>query len=264
MTRNELLQTAQQVEALGYDVFSCSDHLNFPGSEMAPLITLSAVAAVTQQLQLQPMVLANDFRHPAVVASETATLDRISDGRCALGIGAGWLGPDFQGPGLPFDSAGERVERLAESVQVIRGLHSDRPFSFQGKHYVIGNMSGNMRGAPELVRSPMPLMIGGSGQRILSLAARTADTVSINMGLPLSAGRWQQGDSPYADVTDQKLQWIRAAAGERFSQLELQVAVMAGGITAGDPLASLAPVASMLGVSPSQLWGSPQIGRAHV
>ena len=104
MPGNELLGAARLAEELGYEVFSVSDHLNMPGSELAPLVTLAAVAAVTESIELQPLVLANDFRHPALLAKETATLDLISGGRCAIGLGAGWLGPAFQLPGIPFDT----------------------------------------------------------------------------------------------------------------------------------------------------------------
>lgn len=250
-----LLDAARRVEELGYEVFSVSDHLNMPGSELAPLVTLSAVAAVTQRIELQPLVLANDFRHPALLAKETATLDLISNGRCAIGLGAGWLGPDFQLPGIPFDTPTVRIARLREAVQVVRGLHSGEPFTFDGDHYQIAGMTGS----PMPVRAPMPLMIGGAGRYMLSVAARLADTVSLNLGLPLSAGRWQTGTSPYADITDDKVGWIRAAAGERFGKLELQASVFAGAITDDDPLESLAALATMLDVAPAQLRGSPHV-----
>ncbi len=255
MSGKELLQAARRVEDLGYEVFSVSDHLNQPGSELAPLVTLAAVAAVTRRLELQPLVLANDFRHPALLAKETATLDLLSDGRCAIGLGAGWLGADFQLPGIPFDTPAVRIARLRESVQVVRGLHTGEAFSFHGEHYCIDNMTGS----PLPVRRPVPLMIGGAGRYMLCVAARLADTVSLNLGLPLSAGRWQTGATPYADVTDDKINWIREAAGARFAQLELQATVFGGGVTDGDPLATLSPLAALLDVAPGQLLGSPHV-----
>ncbi|NND68013.1 MAG: TIGR03621 family F420-dependent LLM class oxidoreductase [Halioglobus sp.] len=251
----ELLSAARLAEELGYEVFSVSDHLNLPGSELAPLVTLAAVAAVTERIELQPLVLANDFRHPALLAKETATLDLISDGRCAIGLGAGWLGADFQLPGIPFDTPTVRIARLRESVQVVRGLHSGEAFTFGGEHYRIDGMTGS----PLPVRNPMPLMIGGAGRYMLSVAARLADTVSLNLGLPLSAGRWQTGAAPYADVTDDKVGWVREAAGERFSQLELQATVFGGAVTDADPQEVLAPLATMLDVEPGQLQGCPHV-----
>ena len=255
MPGEKLLESARRVEALGYDVFSVSDHLNMPGSELAPLVTLAAVAAVTQRIELQPLVLANDFRHPALLARETATVDLISNGRCAIGLGAGWLGPDFQLPGIPFDTPAVRIARLRESVAVVRGLHRGSPFHFSGEHYQISGMTGT----PAPVRAPMPLMIGGAGRYMLSVAAQLADTVSLNLGLPLSAGRWQTSPSAYAEVTDDKVTWVRDAAADRYPQLELQATVFGGGITEGDPLKLLAPLAAMLEVDAAQLQGSPHV-----
>ncbi len=255
MPGDELLAAARRAEELGYEVFSVSDHLNMPGSELAPMVTLSAVAAVTERIELQPLVLSNDFRHPALLAKETATLDLISGGRCAIGLGAGWLGPDFQLPGLPFDTPTVRIARLRESVQVVRGLHSGDAFTFTGDHYQIAGM----KGSPVPLRNPMPLMIGGAGRYMLSVAARLADTVSLNIGLPLSAGRWQTGATPYADVTDDKVGWVREAAGDRFPELELQATIFGGAITDGDPLETLAPLASMLDVEAGQLSGCPHV-----
>lgn len=255
MPGQELLRAARRAEELGYEVFSVSDHLNLPGSEMAPLVTLSAVAAVTERIELQPLVLSNDFRHPALLAKETATLDLISNGRCAIGLGAGWLGPDFHVPGIPFDTPVVRIARLRESVQVVRGLHSGEAFTFNGEHYRIDGMTGS----PLPLRNPMPLMIGGAGRHMLSVAARMADTVSLNLGLPLSAGRWQTGTTPYADVTDDKVGWVREAAGDRALKLELQATVFGGTVTDGDPEAALAPLATMLDVEPGQLRGCPHV-----
>jgi len=220
-TRTELIELARQVEDLGYSTFSCSDHLNHVNAPLAPLVMLSVVAGVTSRVELQPLVLANDLRHPAMLAKEAATLDVLSEGRFALGIGAAWYPPDFKPAGLPFHKAPVRIKRLAESIKIIRGLHSGKPFSFAGEYF---NIDG-IEGLPLPARSPMPLMIGGLGPVMLGLAAREADTIALNLGLPFSYGEWQKGPTPYADVTDLKLDWIRKAAGERFDDLEIQTTV---------------------------------------
>ena len=105
----------------------------------------------------------------------------------------------------------------------------------------------------------MPLMVAGSGPALLSVAARSADTVALNPGLPMGSGDWQRGPTPFADVNDRKVEWIRGAAGARFAALELQTSVLAGGITDGDPADRVQPMASLLGVSPPQLAGSPHV-----
>ncbi|HEY6130486.1 MAG TPA: TIGR03621 family F420-dependent LLM class oxidoreductase, partial [Halioglobus sp.] len=238
MTRETLIETARAVEDLGYSVFGCTDHIN---AQLAPMVTLATVAAVTKTIELQPLVLANDFRHPALLAREAATLDLLSGGRFSLGVGAGWLGSDFQTTGITFHPPRVRIQRLAETIAIFKGLQTGEPFDFDGDHFRITAMGPE----PRPIRSPIPLMVAGSGRVLLSLAARTADMVALNPGLPMSAGRWQTGPSPYADITDTKLAWIRSAAGGRFDQLDIQASVFAGGITSRDRLQKLAPVASL-------------------
>jgi probable F420-dependent oxidoreductase len=251
----DLIETARTMEDLGYAVFSCSDHLSQLYPQHAPLLALAAVAAVTTTIELQPLVLANDFRHPVVLAKEAATLDLLSGGRFSLGLGVGWLAADYHSTGIEFHRPGIRIERLEEAVAIFKGLQSGEPFEFQGKHFGVSNLAGTP--APD--RTPIPLLVAGSGRRLLSLAARIADTVALNPGLPFSSGNWQTGPTPYADVTDQKLEWIRGAAGGRFGALEIQSTVLAGGITQRDPESLLTPVATLLGVPVGQLAGSPHV-----
>jgi probable F420-dependent oxidoreductase len=255
MDRSELLDTAAMAEELGYAVFSCTDHLDQAFPQLSPMVALATVAAATRSIELQPLVLANDLRHPAVLAKEAATLDLLSGGRFALGIGAGWLASDFTRAGIEFRRPGARVARVAEAVAIFRGLQSGEPFDFRGEHYAVSGLAGT----PGPVRTPIPVLVAGSGRSLLSLAAREADTVALNPGLPLGYGEWQRGPTPYADVTDTKLEWIRRAAGDRMDALEIQSTVLAGGITCGDPEALLAPVAAMLGVPVSKLAGSPHV-----
>jgi len=255
MTRAELLDTAAMAEASGYAVLSCTDHLDHAFPQLSPMVTLATVAAVTTEIALQPLVLANDLRHPVVMAKEAATLDLLSGGRFALGLGAGWLGSDFTRAGIAFRRPGTRVARVAEAVAVFRGLLSGRPFDFHGEHYAVSGLAAT----PVPARTPVPVLVAGSGRSLLSLAARVADTAALNPGLPAGSGDWQRGPTPYADVTDRKLDWIRSAAGDRFDALEIQTSVVAGGITGGDPQDLLAPVAAMLGVPAAKLAGSPHV-----
>lgn len=244
---------AREIEDLGYAVLSCPDHLHYPDTPLEPMTLLAAAATATSTLELQPLVLANGFRHPALLAKQAATLDVISGGRFALGLGGGWYGPDFHAPGIPFPSAGQRIAALEEAVAIIRGLHEGTPFSFVGAHFRIDEM----RGRPRPVRNPMPVMLGGAGRRMVSLAARIADTVALNLGLPLFKPM-PGGPTPYADVTDDKLDWIRAAAGDRFPALEIQTTVAAGGIT-DDPETLLQPLCMLLRVPHTDLAGSPHV-----
>jgi alkanesulfonate monooxygenase SsuD/methylene tetrahydromethanopterin reductase-like flavin-dependent oxidoreductase (luciferase family) len=125
-------------------------------------------------------VLCNDYKHPVVVATEIATLDMLSEGRVELGIGAGWMTADYEQAGLPMDSAGIRIERLAESLDILKGLFGDGPFSYTGKHYTITDLDGQ----PTPVQRPHPpIVIGGGGKKVLTLAGQQADIVGINANI---------------------------------------------------------------------------------
>lgn len=143
---------------MGYAAFYVPDHF---GDQLAPFAALQAVADATTTLRIGPLVLDNDYRHPVVVAKEAATLDLLSDGRLDFGIGAGWLLTDYDEAGIPYDSPGVRIERLDESIQVIKGLFGGEPFSFTGKHYMVKNLAG--RPVPAQRPHP-PFLIGGGGR----------------------------------------------------------------------------------------------------
>lgn len=210
---HDILSTARRAEELGYSTLCLPDHFS---DQAAPMVALAAAAAVTTRLRLGPLVCANDFRHPAVLAKEVATLDALSQGRVQFGLGAGWLVPDYQKSGIPMDSPGLRIERLAEAVQVIRGLFGPEPFSFGGRHYTIADLQGY----PRPVQQPLPLYLGGGGRRMLTLAAREAQVVGI--GLDLRRNEMCHIDFS-AGACDRKLGWVRQEAGARFAELDLSL-----------------------------------------
>jgi probable F420-dependent oxidoreductase len=209
---------ARQWEDLGYSTLFVPDH--FVDHPLAPIPAMAMVAEATERLRVGSLVLGNDYKHPVVLAREAATLDLLSDGRLELGVGAGWMTADYERAGLPLDRPGVRVDRLAESLAVLKGLFADAPFSFHGEHYQITDLDGS----PKPVQRPgPPIIVGGGGQRVLSLAAREADIVGINANL--RRGEAQHPDaaqSMSAAATDQKLDWVRAAAGPRYDDLEIQ------------------------------------------
>jgi probable F420-dependent oxidoreductase len=167
---------ARRAELLGYSTFGVSDHF---ATGYAPLLVLQFVAACTSKIRLATLVLNNDFRHPAVLAKETATLDVLSGGRLELGIGAGWLAGEYEQAGIPFDPGAVRVARLEEAVTVLKLLFADPPASFPGRFYAIAGLNG----VPKPVQKPHPpLMLGGTRPRLLRLAARQADIVGFDSG----------------------------------------------------------------------------------
>ena len=210
---------ARKVEDLGWSTLTVADHLD---EGLAPIPALMAAADATTTLQIGSMVLANDYRHPVVVAKEAATIDLLSGGRFELGIGAGWTTADYEAAGIPLDRPGLRIERLGETLHVLRGLWGDGPFSFAGEHYTITELDG----APAPARAGGPrLVVGGGGERILRLAARTADIVAVNVDLRAGVIDERAFPNGVPEATDRKLAWIREEAGERPDPLELQVRV---------------------------------------
>ena len=185
---------ARRAEELGYDVLSMPDHLD---GQIAPLIAQAYVAAVTQRIHLATTVLANDFRNPVVLANEVATLAELSDRRFELGLGAGWKLADYEAAGIEYPSAGERIARLEQTVAIVRGAR------------------------PEL-----PLMLGGGGRRMLSLAARRADIVSVAVQ-NTSGTAPTFGEAATVERSRERVEWVRAEAGARFDALELHMRVFA-------------------------------------
>lgn len=116
---SEWRDKARRIEDLGYSTLYMPDH--FVDTSLAPMPAIEIAAAHTTTLRVGALVFDNDYKHPAILAKEMATIDQLTDGRCELGIGAGWMKTDYDALGLPYDSAGVRIARLDEALQVIRG-----------------------------------------------------------------------------------------------------------------------------------------------
>ncbi|HXO09096.1 MAG TPA: TIGR03621 family F420-dependent LLM class oxidoreductase, partial [Solirubrobacteraceae bacterium] len=254
----------RRAEDLGYDVVLCSDHLDLSGrhfSHFAPIPALTAAALSAARVRIGTAVLNQDLRHPAVLAREAASLDVLSGGRLELGLGAGWLESEYRAAGIPFDPIGRRARRFAEYVQVVKGVIAEPEFSFRGEFFTIDAMPGQ---PPPLQHPHPPVMIGAVGPRLLRLAAREADIVSINLlRLP----------DPSDAALAERVTVVREAAPERFDSLELQlplaiappsnrppVDAIVAAAGAGDPffamLASRTDV-DTLACSPMVLTGAP-------
>jgi probable F420-dependent oxidoreductase len=222
-SREEWRSTARKIEDLGYSTLCVADHL---WTQLAPLTSLMAAAEVTSKLRLGSLVFGNDFRHPVTLAREAATIDLLSQGRLELGIGTGWERADYEGTGISLDPSGVRVSRFEEAIQLIKQLFGDEPVSYQGMYYTITNLNALPKPAQ---RPHPPLLIGGGSRRMLSIAAREADIVSVNVQSTAEGGLNLRSFT--AESTDQKIEIIRQAAGERFEALELNVLVLAAQIT---------------------------------
>ena len=243
-------EQARKAEDLGVSVLTVADHLD---DQLAPTAGLMAAADATTTLRVGALVFCNDYRHPVMLAKEAATIDVLSGGRLELGLGAGWMTSDYQESGIPLDPPGQRIDRLEEAIAIVNGLFADGPVTHEGDHYRVTGLEGT----PKPVQRPgPPLLIGGGGKRVLSLAAREADIVGINVNLAGGTIDERVGPDATVEATNEKIAWIRAAAGDRFDDIELQVRVHVAAITDDrDTLA--AAMGPALGLSPEAALASP-------
>jgi probable F420-dependent oxidoreductase len=209
---------AREIEDAGYATLVIADHFS---CDFSPIAALLSAAEVTHLLRLGSFVFVNDFRHPALLAKEVATLDVLSGGRFELGLGAGGDREDYEQAGMAFDPGETRLRRLEEALRIIQGLFSDEPLTFAGNFYTIKNLVG----LPKPVQRPSPpLLIGGSGKRLLALAAQQADIIGVHC----TNDPQEQTEEALA----RRVEWIRHMAAERFELLELNLLILHVEVTA--------------------------------
>src|SRR6185312_12926067 len=181
------------------------DHLG----RLSTFPSLMAAAAVTSHIRLTTYVLNQDFRPPAILAQEAASVQLFTGDRLELGVGAGWAEREYLQAGLCYDSAAERVARFDEYLQVVKGLlNASAPFSFAGQYYTLREFQP----LPHTV--PPPIMVGGGSPRVLATAGRLADIVSISTRATPDS-RIDSRNLTLAAV-DRKVAAIRDSAGDRF------------------------------------------------
>lgn len=249
-TRDLWVDLAHRCEDKGYSCLTMPDHFD---DQLAPVPALMTAANVTTTLRIGALVWDNDYKHPAVLAKELATMDVLSDGRLELGIGAGWMISDYEQMGIPYDAAKVRIDRFVEGLKVIKGAMAEGPFSFSGDHYTITEYNGT----PKPIQAPCPpILIGGGGKRVLSIAAREADIVGINATMSAGVVGLHTFSTMTAEVVDEKVAIVREAAGARFNDIELNVRAFLVNIT-DDAKQAASGIASMLGVEQQMVEESP-------
>ncbi|HIF67470.1 MAG TPA: TIGR03621 family F420-dependent LLM class oxidoreductase [Acidimicrobiia bacterium] len=247
--------TVRRIEDSGYSTVFCPDHFD---DQWAPTVALTVAAEATTDLRVATLVYDVDYRHPVVLAKEIATLDLVSNGRVEFGIGAGWMSDDYDTAGIPFDKAGIRIDRMVEAIDVVRGLWSGQPLNFQGEHYVVRDMTG----APSPCQpGGPPIIVGGGGKRVLTEAARRADIVGLNASLHAGSVGPETALSALGERFLERRNWVEEAAGERFSQLELQMNTFMTAVTATTAEADemIEGMAPMFGLSPDQARTIPMV-----
>jgi probable F420-dependent oxidoreductase len=243
-------ESARELESLGFSTMFAPDHLD---EGYGPITAMATAAAATTTLRVATAVFAADFRHPAILARELASIDQLSQGRLEVGIGAGYQVNDYAGAGLVMDSPGTRVDRMMEHVTVLRGLFADGPFDFAGQHYRITALDGSPK--PYRPGGP-PILVAGGGRRLLTFAAAHADIVGVNGSLPTSALRSGSAPDAVPASIDRKLAWVREAAGARFSELEIHAWLRFAQVT-GDSRSAAAQLTGRFGAEADQVLASP-------
>jgi len=252
----EWRELARKAEASGFSSFHLADHIIGPGPALTatghPVQTVAAIPAMavaaeaTSTIKVGCRVLCVDYRNPVMLAKEVATLDFFSEGRLELGLGAGWLQGEYEAIGVPFDRAGVRIDRFEEVIALLRASFAEGELNIDTPHvHAVG-----FEAVPKpFTKSGPPIMIGGGAKRILTIAGREADIVSLNFNN--SSGKLGAAGigSSTAELTDQKIQWIKDGAGARFDQIEIEIAAYFTIVTP-DGEGTRAKMAPMFGMTP--------------
>ncbi len=244
-----ITELARRAEDTGFSSLTVNDHVFSP---LAPLPVLTAAATATTTLKLGTLVLANDFRQPVMLAKEAATVDNLSGGRLELGIGAGWADVDYRNMGLAQAPAGVRIGRMREAIEICRGAWAGERFDFTGQHYRVRDLEGT----PRPTRGTIPICIGGGGRRVLTLAAREADIVGINLSFASGQLGAAAATTGTEELTRERVAWVADAAAAAGRTVELQCRVHAATVTS-DPDAVVESLANGQNLTPAQVEASP-------
>lgn len=216
-TCEEVFACARRAEDSGYAILQSPDHL---GSQISPIAALTFAAASTSRVGVGSYVFANDFRDPLMLARDAHSLHVLSGGRFELGMGAGWDASDYEKLGRTYDPVGQRIDRLAEAVPLVKRLLAGEKVDHDGPNY---RLKGAYAGPPPVAGSRPRILIGGSCTRILQLAAREADIVGLHPRF--NASRRARLGEATDEGTARKIAIVREEAGSRFDQIEFNLMV---------------------------------------
>lgn len=253
--KQQMLESARRMEAIGIDVATFPDHF---GGWASVWTSMTAVAAATTTLRLGSLTINNDIWNPVVLARDVASADQLSDGRLELGLGAGWRDVDYAMTGIHKDSPGTRIARLAEAVDVIRGYLAPGELVHHGTFYDVELPADRLRAVQE---GGVPIFIGGGGRKIVRLAATTADIVGVHInlgagGFTIGRGADDEEQGVVEEAVDERLGWIREDRSPAMPEPELQLFLMEVR-PAATPEAAAEEVAPTFGISPESAVRSP-------
>lgn len=243
----QMVRAARQAEALGYDELWSADHIG----AVDPFIPLVVAAEATTTLRVGPLVINNELHHPALLARTAATVDRLTGGRLVLGMGTGYAASEHEATGIPLRSPGERVDRLAESIDALRALLDTGRAHTTGDHHRLAIDGLGIRPAQERV----PILVGGHGRRVVSEVGPLADIFQFT-GLTHAADGTPAPGGFAADQVAERARWLAEAAGDRDDEIERSVLVQSTHVGPGADEA-IAQAADGLGVDEDLVRTTP-------
>ena len=252
---------AQQAEALGYSAFHLADHIlgegpaltraNHPIQNVAAIPAMAYAAAVTKTINIGCRVFCIDYHNPVVLVKSAMTIDKLSGGRLEFGLGAGWIKDEYAAIGLQMDDPATRIDRLADVIEGVKAFRSDG----------LADVSNNTLNWSEFTGEPKPvgkapIMIGGGSPRILRLAGREADIVSLNFNNRAGMIGPDGVQMSSEEETQKKMRWIKEGAGDRFDALEIEIGAYFTFVM-DDPSPVLSEFAQVFGLSEADMLKHP-------
>ena len=213
---DELVAEARQIESLGYDEVFSYDHIG----AVDPFVPLVVAAEATNRLRVGPLVLNNEFHHPALLARTVATVDRLIGGRVVLGLGTGYMQSEHDAIGLQLRDPAARVSRFEESIVALRSLLDSGAAAIDGAHHQLAVADLGIRP----VQQHVPFLIGGHGRRVVGIAGRHADIFQFT-GLTHGEGGEPAAGGFAIDSVRERPRWLHDASGERIGDIECSALV---------------------------------------
>lgn len=222
-------ELVRKAEDLGYSAFQLADHYMGPGpaleaaahpvQDIAAVPAMAAAAEATKTIKIGCRVFCVSYRPAAVLVKEAMTIDFLSEGRLEFGLGAGWITSEYEAMGIPMNSAGQRIQQLEETIALAKQFMKPGELNIKGDYVQVSGFEG----VPKPAKGAVPIMVGGGGQKVLTLAGREADIVSINFNNRAGKiGPDGVGNSTHEE-TAKKIGWIKDGAGARFKDIEIEI-----------------------------------------
>jgi probable F420-dependent oxidoreductase len=260
-TSEDWTTQVQTAEALGYSAFHLADHIlgpgpalekaNHPEQNLAAIPAMAYAAAVTKDIRIGCRVFCIDYHLPVVLIKSALTIDKLSNGRLEFGLGAGWITEEYNALGITKDEPKVRIDRLADIIEGVKAFCGDGQADLSNDTIKWSDFSG----VPKPISKP-PIMIGGGSPRILRLAGKEADIVSLNFNNRSGAiGPDGVGLSTEAE-TQKKIRWIKEGAGDRFDELEIEIGAYFTFVM-DDPAPVLGPFSQSFGLTEDEMRSHP-------